>query len=334
MSVQEEAVLTVRDLETRFETPVGVVRAVRGVSFDVMPGEAVALVGESGSGKTVTFLSLLGLVPPPGRVTGGSVRLEGRELLDLDPRAWADVRGRRIAMVFQDPMTSLNPVLTVGRQLTEGLQRHLGLGAAAARLRAVELLARVGIPDPGARVDRHPHELSGGQRQRVLIAMAVACEPRVLIADEPTTALDVTVQRQIVELVQGLREELGMAVLWITHDLALASTLVDRVLVMYAGRVVEEAPTDALFRTPGHPYTRGLLGSMPSLWSAPGAPLASIPGSPPSMMAPDVGCAFAPRCPWHASLCDAMPPLLREIGPGRRVACVRDEAVQAAVETP
>lgn len=317
------SLLTVENLVTRFDTEAGAVHAVQGISYSVAPGEAVAIVGESGSGKTVGALSLLGLVPAPGRVVDGSIRLGDRDLTLLDDREWASVRGRRIAMVFQDPMTSLNPVLTVGRQITEALELHLGLTGKDARARAVTLLDRVGIPDAEGRFTSYPHELSGGQRQRVMIAMAISCEPEVLIADEPTTALDVTIQAQIVELIRGLQAESGMAIIWITHDLALASTLVDRVLVMYAGRIVEDAPVADIFQAPRHPYTMGLLGSMPLLSGIPGSKLRSIAGSPPSLASARPGCAFAPRCTFALETCRAMTPPVRGTTPAHRVACLR-----------
>lgn len=317
------SLLTVENLVTRFDTEGGAVHAVQGISYTLDAGEAVAIVGESGSGKTVGALSLLGLVPSPGNVVGGSIRLGDRELTTFAPGEWTTVRGRRIAMVFQDPMTSLNPVLTVGRQITEALELHLGLSASDAKRRAVSLLERVGIPDARRRFSSYPHELSGGQRQRAMIAMAISCDPEVLIADEPTTALDVTIQAQIVELVRDLQAELGMAVLWITHDLALASMLVDRVLVMYAGRIVEDARVEELFTAPRHPYTIGLLGSMPGLSGEPGSKLPSIPGAPPSMAGPWTGCAFSPRCAFATDRCaEEVPQLVADL-PEHRVACWR-----------
>ncbi len=256
--------LEVRGLTTTFETDLGPITAVDGVSYTLDAGEALAIVGESGSGKTVAALSLIGLVPPPGSVEHGEVILEGRNLLGLSGPRWQEVRGRKIAMIFQDPMTSLNPVLSIGSQITESLTSHEGLSTDAARSRAIELLELVQIPHPAERLADYPHQLSGGQRQRVMIAMALSCSPSVLIADEPTTALDVTIQAQIVDLVQDLRQQLGMAIIWITHDLAVVAGLVDRVAVMYAGHMVEQAPVGEIFRRPRHPYTLGLLRSMPS----------------------------------------------------------------------
>jgi len=317
--------LEVRDLVTRFRTERGVIHAVDGISYDLGEGEALAIVGESGSGKTVAALSLLGLVPAPGAVEGGEVRLRGDSLLGLSGRGWQEVRGRRIAMVFQDPLTSLNPVLTIGRQMTEGLRRHLGLDAADAERRATEWLERVGIPDPGTRLSDHPHRLSGGQRQRVMIAMALSCAPDVLIADEPTTALDVTVQAQIVELVKELRDDPGMAILWITHDLAVVAGLVDRVAVMYAGRIVEQAPVDRIYASPRHPYTRALLRSMPTLGERPGGRLEAIEGAPPDLSRHPPGCAFAPRCRWAIDRCRAEAPPPRPTGGEASAACWRWE---------
>ena len=306
--------LEVRDLRVRFHTHRATVHAVNGISWSLGAGDSLALVGESGSGKSVGALALLGLVPPPGRITSGSIRLRGTELLDLDPAGWRRVRGREIAMVFQDPMTSLNPVLPVGRQITEVLRRHMDMDRAAAEAEAGRLLDRVGIPDATGRLRDHPHQFSGGQRQRIMIAMALACRPAVLVADEPTTALDVTVQAQIVQLVAELRREMGMAVLWITHDLALAAEVVDRVAVMYGGAIVEDAPVRELFRNPRHPYTRGLLAALPRLddGEVEGASrLASIEGRPPVLVREPAACAFAPRCPWATDRCRTeVPPLV------------------------
>ncbi|GMV05112.1 MAG: ABC transporter ATP-binding protein [Gemmatimonadota bacterium] len=320
-------VLEVRGLITRFHTADGVVHAVNGVSYALGAGEALAIVGESGCGKSVAALSLLGLVPHPGRVEAGEVILNGRDVLTLAPREWQRVRGREIAMVFQDPMTSLNPVLTVGVQLTESLRKHLGMDARAAWAEAGELLRLVGIPDAQARLKDHPHEFSGGQRQRIVLAMALACRPSVLVADEPTTALDVTIQAQIVALVKELQRKLGMAILWITHDLALVAGLVDRVAVMYAGAFVEEAPVEALYRNPRHPYTVGLLRSLPSAQAGPRRRLTAIEGRPPDLLDLPPGCSFAPRCPWAEARCLASAPGLLPVAPGHASACWRWEAV-------
>ena len=321
-------VLEVRDLVTRFHTESGVVHAVNGISYALDAGEALAIVGESGSGKTVSALSLMGLVPdPPGSVEGGEVLLNGHSLLGLSPKHWRRVRGREIAMVFQDPMTSLNPVLTIGHQMTDPLRRHMGLTRAEARERAVEMLSLVDIPNAADRLSAYPHQFSGGQRQRVMIAMALSCEPAVLIADEPTTALDVTIQAQIIELVQQLREELGMAIIWITHDLAVVAGLVDRVAVMYAGHIIEEAPVGQIYDRPRHPYTLGLLRSMPTLGAPTRARLPSIEGSPPDPSAPSGGCPFAPRCPYVVERCRSELPPLIATGQRARSACWRWEEV-------
>jgi oligopeptide/dipeptide ABC transporter ATP-binding protein len=327
-----EPLLSVRDLRVTFGTPRGPAHVVNGLSYDVHAGETLAIVGESGSGKSQGVLALLGLVPqPPGRVEG-EAHFEGRDLLRLPKDDIRRVRGPGVAMVFQDPMSSLNPVLSIGRQLTEGMETHLGLTRGQARDRAADLLGRVGLPDPRSRLDAYPHQLSGGMRQRVMIAMALACEPRVLVADEATTALDVTVQAQIVELLTGLQDELGMAMLWISHDLGVVAGVADRVLVMYAGRVLEEAPVDALYADPRHPYTRGLLASLPTLGTDgdAGVPedLTAIPGLPPDPVNPPPGCPFHPRCAyrWDERCATEVPPL-REVGPpgaGHRAATFYD----------
>jgi oligopeptide transport system ATP-binding protein len=315
------ALLSVRGLRTNFRTPDGIVRAVDGVSFDVWPGETLGLVGESGCGKTVTALSIMRLVPePPGSVSGEMV-FDGQDLLKLDSQRLRRVRGRRIAMIFQDPMTSLNPVLTISRQLTEGLEQHLGLGRRAARERAIELLDLVGIAAAGSRIDDYPHQFSGGMRQRVMIAMALSCRPELLIADEPTTALDVTVQAQILDLIRRLTAELGTAVLFITHNLGVVAGLCDRVNVMYAGRIVESAATDDVFARPKHPYTLGLLKSIPRLDEPRRDRLMAIEGSPPDLLALPPGCPFAPRCAYRVERSLAERPELREVHPNHWVAC-------------
>ncbi|MCG6958228.1 MAG: ABC transporter ATP-binding protein [Gemmatimonadetes bacterium] len=307
----------------RFDSDAGPIHAVNGVSWSLAPGGSMAVVGESGSGKTVGMLSLLGLLPNTGRVEGGEAVFEGRDLLRLSPAEMREVRGGKIAMVFQDPMTSLNPVLSVGYQLTEGLRRHRGLSRRQARARAAELLDLVGIPDPHARLDDYPHEMSGGQRQRVMIAMALSCDPSLLVADEPTTALDVTIQAQIVELVKRLRTELGMAIVWITHDLSVVAGLVDRVAVMYAGMLLEEAPVTALYAHPRHPYTIGLLRSMPTLDGPTHTRLPSIEGAPPDLRTRPTGCPFAPRCPWVVDPCRVERPSLEVVSGEHRSACRR-----------
>jgi oligopeptide/dipeptide ABC transporter ATP-binding protein len=313
----EVPVLDVRELRTYFETDAGTARAVDGVSFTVDRGEALGLVGESGSGKSVTALSILRLVPePPGHiVAGSSIRLRGRDLMALPERSMCDVRGNDVGMVFQEPMTSLNPVQPVGEQVAEPIRRHLGFGRRAARERAIELLGLVGIPEPAERVAAYPHQLSGGMRQRVMIAMALACDPALLIADEPTTALDVTIQAQILDLLRELRARLGMALILITHDLGVVAEVCDRVAVMYAGQIVETGGVGAVFRKPCHPYTEGLLRAMPRLGRsrAPGAPAARlvvIPGSVPDAVDWPAGCRFRPRCPYAWPLCGQDPPLV------------------------
>ncbi len=321
--------LEVTALQTHFATPDGVVRAVEGLSFTVAPGETLAIVGESGCGKSVTSMSILRLIQsPPGRIAG-SIRFEGRELLDLPEAAMRRIRGNEIAMIFQEPMTSLNPVLTVGRQITETLRLHQGLSARAAEARAAEALSLVGIPAPERRAREYPHQLSGGMRQRVMIAMALACNPKLLIADEPTTALDVTIQAQILDLMRGLKQRIGSAIMLITHDLGVVAETAERVVVMYAGRKVEEAPVAALFAHPAHPYTLGLLGAVPRLGAgAEGTArtrLAEIPGLVPSLRARIAGCPFAPRCARADDHCRAEAPALRTLAPGHAVACHHPE---------
>jgi oligopeptide transport system ATP-binding protein len=316
--------LQVADLRTQFVLESGTVRAVDGVSFDVKKGEIVGIVGESGCGKSVTNLSILGLLPKPqGRIAGGSVKFEGRELVGLSDDELRKVRGNNIAMIFQDPMTSLNPYLKVEEQLAEVVQLHLGLNRKAAVARTVALLERVGIPDAAARIQSYPHEFSGGMRQRVMIAMALLCDPEILIADEPTTALDVTIQAQILELLGELRDERGMGIILITHDLGVVAGMCDRVIVMYAGRIVEQAPTDQLFADPQHPYTKALLRSVPRLDANVHEALFSIDGLPPRL---DGGgfdaCTFAPRCSMVREACLQGDPELVQTAPGRARRCV------------
>jgi peptide/nickel transport system ATP-binding protein len=300
-------VLAVRDLSTHFFTRSGVVKAVDGVSFDISAGEIVGLVGESGSGKSMTGYSLLGLVDPPGRIVAGSIRFEGRELVGLSERELRRLRGRRIAMVFQDPMTTLNPVLTIATQIRLAIEAHERVSTAAARARAVDVLTRVGIPDPAHRLDAYPGEFSGGMRQRVAIAIALLNRPALVIADEPTTALDVSIQAQIIVEMRALVREAGSALIWISHDLATVSGLASRLLVMYAGRIVEEGPTGAVLRAPRHPYTKGLIDSLP-LHALPGESLAQIPGLPPALESLPPGCAFHPRCGRADAACATEPP--------------------------
>ena len=319
------ALLEVDRLQTHFASPEGHVRAVEGLSFAVEAGETVAIVGESGCGKSVTSLSILRLVPePPGRMAG-AIRFDGRDLLALPEREMRKLRGNDIGMIFQEPMTALNPVLTVGQQIGESLRLHRGLSSREAEARAVAMLELVGIPAPGRRVREYPHQLSGGMRQRVVIAMALACDPKLLIADEPTTALDVTVQAQILDLMRDMKRRLGSAIILITHDLGVVAEMAERVIVMYAGRKVEEAPVRDLFARPLHPYTRGLLGAVPRLGSSleAGAPgrLAEIPGQVPSLRKPIQGCAFASRCPLADDLCRAVAPACVEKRAGHAAAC-------------
>jgi peptide/nickel transport system ATP-binding protein len=328
------AILEVEDLRTFFFTRDGVVRAVDGVSFHVGSGETLGIVGESGCGKSVTALSILRLIPQQqGRTVSGSIRFDGTDLLSLTERQMRDIRGNWISMIFQEPMTSLNPVLTVGEQIAEAVLIHERVPRREAITRAVEMLRLVRIPDPERRAGEYPHQLSGGMRQRVMIAIALACHPRLLIADEPTTALDVTVQAQILRLMLELKERLGAAVMLITHDLGVVAETCQRVIVMYAGRKVEEAPVLELFDRPMHPYTRGLLASIPRgrlAHGSGGKRLQDIPGLVPSLLDPIEGCAFAPRCAFATERCRAQaPPLIRR-GPGHEVACFEVDRVLAS----
>lgn len=314
--------LNVQDLETRFKTPEGTVYAVNGVSFKLNEGETLGVVGESGCGKSVSMLSLLKLIPqPPGKIVAGKAFFKGNDLLAMSPEEMRRVRGGQIAMVFQDPMTSLNPVMTIGRQVEEPLKLHLGFNQVQARARSIELLEQVGIPRAGERLKDYPHQYSGGMRQRVMIAMALACAPQILIADEPTTALDVTIQAQIVDLVIRLREELGMAIIWITHDLGVVASIAQRVAVMYGGFIIEEAPVKELFRNPRHPYTIGLIGSLPQIQQEGRKRLYSVDGMPPLLYQKPHTCPFSPRCKWAKERCRMENPLLEDIGNDHRVAC-------------
>lgn len=316
------ALLEVKDLRTQFFTQDGVVNAVNGVSFYVEEGETLGIVGESGCGKSVSVLSVMRLIPqPPGKIVDGEVQFDGRDLLKVNEDEIRSVRGNKIAMIFQDPMTSLNPVLTIGRQIGEALELHLHMKKEEARKRSAELLAMVGIPQADARLDDYPHQFSGGMRQRAMIAMGLACNPQLLIADEPTTALDVTIQAQIVDLVKRLRDEIGMAVIWITHDLGVVAGMADRVMVMYAGFVVEEAPVKEVYADPRHPYTVGLLGSLPRLDEIRAEKLQSIEGLPPDLIDLPKGCPFAARCVYAIDKCREERPELEPVGPRHRIAC-------------
>jgi oligopeptide/dipeptide ABC transporter ATP-binding protein len=323
------AVLDVKDLSVRFRTTRGVVNAVDGLSFQVGEGETVAIVGESGSGKSTAALAILRLIAdPPGRIAAGRILFEGRDILTLADRQLREVRGGRIAMIFQDPMMALNPVYTIERQVGEVLSLHMGMSRRRIASEVVGLLGLVGVPAPEERARQYPHNLSGGMRQRVMIAMALACRPKLLIADEPTTALDVTVQAQVLDLIQSLKERFGMAVLLITHDLGIVAETAHRVVVMYAGRKVEEGSAARIFDDPRHPYTRGLIGA--AQWEeAGGSLLREIPGTVPSPFDMPAGCAFAPRCPLALARCREAPPQLREVAPHRSVACFLAEEGRA-----
>ena len=314
--------LEVKDLIVRFNMLDGVVHAVNGVSFSLAEGETLGIVGESGCGKSVSVLSLLRLIPePPGEIVRGTAIFRERDLLQSSTEQLHKVRGAEIAMIFQDPMTSLNPVLTIGGQVAEALSAHFGMSRGQVRHRTVELLNLVGIPNAEARLDDYPHQFSGGMRQRVMIAMALACDPKILIADEPTTALDVTIQAQIIRLVKRLRQDLGMAIIWITHDLGIIAGIAQRVIVMYAGFVVEHAPVKELYANPQHPYTVSLLGSVPRMGAKGTKRLASIEGVPPDMLTAPTGCPFAPRCAYAFDRCRAENPGLLPIRDGHSVAC-------------
>ncbi len=318
--------LQVKGLKTQFFTQDGVVHAVNGISYDVEEGETLGLVGESGCGKSVSVLSVMRLIPqPPGKIVGGQVLFQGRDLLQMDEEEIRQVRGNQIAMIFQDPMTSLNPVLTIGRQISEALELHLRMDKRQARQRTIELLEMVQIPGAADRVDDYPHQFSGGMRQRVMIAMALSCNPQLLIADEPTTALDVTIQAQFIDIVKRLRDELGMSVIWITHDLGVVAGLAQRVAVMYAGYIVEMASVKELYANPLHPYTLGLLGSIPRLDAERKRKLTPIEGLPPDLIDPKPECPFVPRCRFQKEhqieRCLHENPLLETASPGHHVAC-------------
>ena len=315
--------LQVKGLKTQFFTQDGIVHAVDGISYDVEEGETLGIVGESGCGKSVGVLSVMRLIPtPPGKIVAGEVLFQGRDMLKMSEEEVRQIRGNQMAMIFQDPMTSLNPVLTIGRQISEALELHLNMDKNQARTRTIELLEMVNIPGAAGRVDDYPHQFSGGMRQRVMIAMALSCNPKLLIADEPTTALDVTIQAQFVDIVKRLRDELSMSVIWITHDLGIVAGLAQRVAVMYAGHIVEMASVKDLYREPSHPYTLGLLGSIPRLDAERRSRLTPIEGLPPNLINMPPTCAFLPRCTYHTGQCSQEPwPALRQVGDNHYTAC-------------
>ncbi|MCS7286355.1 MAG: ABC transporter ATP-binding protein [Anaerolineae bacterium] len=324
------ALLEIKNLKTRFFTQEGVVHAVNGISLYLNEGETLGLVGESGCGKSVSMLSVLRLIPqPPGRIVGGEVWFEGKDLLKISEDEIRKIRGNKIAMIFQDPMTSLNPVLTIGQQLGEPLMLHKGMSKKEAREESIRLLKTVGIPEAEKRIDDYPHQFSGGMRQRVMIAMALACNPKILIADEPTTALDVTIQAQIIDLVKRLRDEMGMAVIWITHDLGIIAGLAQRVNVMYAGFIIEAAPVKKLYGDPRHPYTMGLLRSVPRVDAPVKEKLTPIEGLPPDLISLPPGCPFAPRCEYTIDRCLEENPTLEPVDTDHSVACWVDVKTRA-----
>ena len=322
VAVEKKLLLEVKNLKTWFYTPDGIVKAVNGVSFTLNEGEALGLVGESGCGKSVSAMTLMRLIPtPPGRIVEGEVLFEGKDLLKLNDEGIRRIRGNDIAMIFQDPMTSLNPVLTIGRQIGEALELHKGMSRDQSRRRTVELLELVGIPAAKSRVDDYPHQFSGGMRQRVMIAMALSCDPKLLIADEPTTALDVTIQAQILDLIMQLRRDLGMAVIMITHDLGVVAGVADKINVMYSGYIVESAPAQELFSKPRHPYTLGLLRSIPRIDEPRKEKLIPIEGLPPDLIDAPTGCPFMPRCTYKVDRCVEENPSLEPVDVGHNIAC-------------
>lgn len=326
--VNVKKLLVVNDLGVEFSTSLGVIQAVNGISYSVDEGEIIAIVGESGSGKSVSARAILGLVPsPPGKIVSGSIIFEGTDLLGLDDKAIRDMRGKDISMVFQEPMTSLNPVLSIGRQLTEAMRLHLGYSQQKADERAIELLKLVGISDPAARLKQYAHQLSGGMRQRVMIAMALSCRPKLILADEPTTALDVTIQAQVLSLMNDLCKDMGVALVLITHNLGIVARYAHRVNVMYAGRIVETGASKSLYRNPSHPYTVGLLKSVPRLDQPRGTLIEPIPGNPPDLADLGPGCAFAPRCRFATSRCHTDQPVLSQVSDGHFSACWEIDAL-------
>jgi len=317
-----EVILDIQNLRTRFDTQEGKVHAVNGITYQVRAGETLGIVGESGCGKSVSMLSVMRLLDvPPASIQADAINFKGDNLLEYSKGEMRRIRGSKLAMIFQDPMTSLNPVLTIGFQIKEPLKLHLGMSDDEADERAAELLKLVGIPDAESRLNDYPHQFSGGMRQRAMIAIALACNPTLLIADEPTTALDVTIQAQLVELVKELQDELGMALIWITHDLGVVAGLAERVIVMYAGFVVEDAPVDNLYEDPRHPYTFSLLKSLPKLEEEPGTKLETIEGLPPDLLDMPTGCPFVPRCPFAKDKCRELNPRLEEVAPNHQIAC-------------
>jgi oligopeptide/dipeptide ABC transporter ATP-binding protein len=325
-----ESILDVRDLHVRIPLSRGTVRAVDGASFSVRPGESLGLVGESGCGKTMTLRAILGLLPRPAHITSGQVLFDGHDLITMSRSRLRDLRGKGIAMIFQEPMTALNPVMRVGAQIAEAPYAHLGYGRSKARVRALELMRLVGIPDPARRADAYPHELSGGMRQRVMIAIALSCEPRLILCDEPTTALDVTIQDQILKLLLGLQQEFGMSLVFVTHDLAVVAQTCQSLAVMYAGEVIETGSVHDVFHEPRHPYTLGLLRSVPD-FDVVRDSLESIPGAPPDLVSPPPGCRFAPRCAFARDDCLTGDKPLYGIGGGRQTACIHPEDAARAV---
>lgn len=329
------SLLEVKDIEVNFETYGGHVNAVRGVSFSLNEGECVAIVGESGCGKSVTSKAIMGLIPsPPGKITKGSIELNGVDLLKLSPKKMREIRGSEIGMIFQDPMTYLNPTMTVGKQICEGIKKHTNLSNGEAMKKALEMVNLVGIPNPEKRMSQYPHELSGGMRQRIMIAIAMACNPKVLIADEPTTALDVTIQAQIMDLMKSLQKKLNTAIMLITHDLGVVANMADRVLVFYAGKVIESGNVNDVFYDPKHPYTWGLLKSKPDINSTGKHKLASIEGTPPDLFSPPVGCGFAARCEYAMKVCRCAYPETTVVDGEHRVACWLMHEKAAKVERP
>ena len=319
--MENKRLLDIKDLRVSFFTPGGEVKAVRGVSWSLDEGEAIGIVGESGSGKTVSVYSIMRLLQSPGKIIGGSIKFDGQEITALSEKEMREIRGNRIAMIFQDPMTSLNPVFTVGNQIREPLKLHLKMDSASANVRAIELLRTVGIPNPKRRVKQYPFEFSGGMRQRAMISMALGCEPKLLIADEPTTALDVTIQAQILEIMKELKQRRSMSIILITHDLGIVSDICDKIIIMYGGEIVEYGPIESLFEAPSHQYTLGLIGSLPKIDVTEKEVLTPIEGTPVDLMHPPAGCPFAPRCSETMKICLTEKPPYYEIGEGHYSAC-------------